>query len=222
MATGFMPRIIAVLLAAGACLAGGTAQAADIALVGTIGDKAAILAVDGSDPKAVRIGQSWRGITVLGIEGDRATIETEGKKRVLVRGQTYRPAETAASAGAKQSVMLAADSRGHFITEGAINGMPVRFLVDTGASSIALPAAEAQRLGIDYRKGERGYSQTANGAVPVYVVRLDRVSLGAIEINGVEASVFEKGLSVTLLGMSFLNRVDMRRDGETMTLIRRF
>jgi clan AA aspartic protease (TIGR02281 family) len=140
----------------------------------------------------------------------------------LVRGQTYRPAETAASAGAKQSVMLAADSRGHFITEGAINGMPVRFLVDTGASSIALPAAEAQRLGIDYRKGERGYSQTANGAVPVYVVRLDRVSLGAIEINGVEAIVIEKGLSVTLLGMSFLNRVDMRRDGETMTLIRRF
>ena len=197
-------------------------QAADIALVGTIGDKAAILAVDGSDPKSVRIGQIWRGITVLGIEGDRATIETGGKKRVLVRGQTYRPAEAAGSAGSKQSVLLAADARGHFVTDGAVNGIPVRFLVDTGASSIALPAAEAQRLGIDYRKGERGYSQTANGAVPVYVVRLDRVSLGSIELTGVEAIVIERGLSVALLGMSFLNRVDMRRDGETMTLIRRF
>ena len=207
---------------AGGVLATGPARAAEIALVGTIGDKAAILAVDGSDPKSVRVGQSWRGITVLSIEGDRATIETEGKKRLLMRGQTYRPAEAAASAGSKQSVLLAADARGHFITEGAINGIPVRFLVDTGASSIALPASEAIRLGIDYRKGERGYSQTANGAVPVYVVRLDRVSLGAIEVTGVEAIVIEQGLNVTLLGMSFLNRVDMRRDGETMTLIRRF
>ena len=222
MATGFMLRIIAFLLCAGCSAAAATAAAAaDIELVGTIGDKAAILAVDGSNPKSVRVGESWRGITVLGIEGDRALIETEGKKRALLRGQTYRPAAAAGDAG-KQSVVLSTDSRGHFVHEGAINGVPIRFLVDTGASTIALPAAEARRLGIDYRKGTRASSQTANGSVPVYVVRLDRVSLGAIELNGVEAVVIEQGLEVTLLGMSFLNRVDMRREGETMTLIRRF
>jgi aspartyl protease family protein len=222
MATGFMLRIIAVLLAvggtAGFCA---TAAAAEVELVGTIGDKAAILAVDGSDPKTVRVGQSWRGVTVLGIEGDRATIEAEGKKRVLVRGQTYQPAQ-AAGGSSKQSVMLSIDRSGHFVHDGAINGQPIRFLVDTGASTIALPAADARRLGIDYLKGVRGSSQTANGSVPVYVVHLDRVSLGSIVLTGVEAVVIEQGLNVALLGMSFLNRVDMRRDGETMTLIRRF
>jgi len=218
MATGFMLRIIACLLGAG-CAAG--AGAADIALVGTIGDKAAILAVDGGNPKSVRVGESWRGITVLGIEADRATIETEGKKRVLVRGQTYAPTAAAGSQG-RQSAMLTVDRTGHFTHEGTINGQPVHFLVDTGASTIALPAAEARRLGIDYRKGVLGLSQTANGSVPVYVVRLDRVGLGTIELTGVEAVVIEQGLNVTLLGMSFLSRVDMRREGETMTLIRRF
>jgi len=216
-----MLRIIAVLLALGGagswCAAAG---AADVELVGTIGDKAAILAIDGSDPKSVKVGQSWRGVTVLGVEAERATVETEGRKRVLVRGQTYRPSETRGNG--KQSVLLSVDATGHFVHEGAINGQPVRFLVDTGASTIALPAADARRLGIDYRKGVRASSQTANGSVPVYVVRLDRVSLGAIELTGVEAVVIEQGLNVALLGMSFLNRLDMHRDGETMTLIRRF
>ena len=206
----------AAIALAAACA---SARAADVVLVGTIGDKAAILAVDGGNPKAVRVGQSWSGVKVLAVEEDRATIESEGKKRVLLRGQTYQPAQTGSGA---PSVTLAADARGHFVGEGAINGLPVRFLIDTGATTIALPGAEAQRLGIDYRKGRRGMSQTANGAVPIYLVTLDRVRLGAIELTGVEAVVIEQGLGVALLGMTFLNRVEMRRDGQTMTLIRRF
>jgi aspartyl protease family protein len=63
---------------------------------------------------------------------------------------------------------------------------------------------------------------TANGAAPAYAVQLDRVRIGAIELNNVEAVVVEAGLPIALLGMSFLNRVEMRRDGEAMTLIRRF
>ena len=64
--------------------------------------------------------------------------------------------------------------------------------------------------------------QTANGPAPAYRVRLDRVKLGDIELNGVEGMVIEQGLGIALLGMSFLNRVEMRRDGQLMTLIRRF
>ena len=206
-------------MAVALALACGAARAADVALVGTIGNKAAILAVDGGDPKAVRVGQSWSGVTVLGVEEDRATVESEGKKRVLLRGQTYQPTGTGAG---RPSVTLASDASGHFLAEGAVNGIPVRFIVDTGASTIALPGAEAQRLGIDYRKGRRGMSQTANGAVPIYLVTLDRVKLGAIELSGVEAVVIERGLNVALLGMSFLNRVEMHREGQTMMLIRRF
>jgi aspartyl protease family protein len=98
----------------------------------------------------------------------------------------------------------------------------VRFLVDTGATSIALPGREAERLGIDYRKGARGMTQTANGPVAVYRVTLDRVSLGGIELRMVEGVVIEQGLDIALLGMTFLNRVEMKREGQSMTLIRRF
>lgn len=195
------------------------AAASEVVLVGTIGDKAAILAVDGSNPKTVRVGQTWGGVTVLTVEKDRATVEAAGVKRVLLRGQTYQPKEGSTGPA---SVTLAADERGHFVTQGTINGLPIRFLVDTGASTIALPGIEAQRLGIDYRKGRQGMSQTANGSVPIYVVTLDKVKLGAIELSGVEAVVIEQGLGVALLGMSFLNRVDMRREGQTMTLVRRY
>lgn len=215
MATGFMPLIIALLLS----LACSAAAAADVALIGVIGDKAAVLAVDGGDPKTVRVGQKWNGISVLSVERDRATVEVEGKKRVLLHGQHYRSGPVTSD---RQQVVLSADTRGHFVSEGAINGIPVRFLVDTGATMIALPGRDATRLGIDYRKGQRGITQTANGPVAVYRVRLDRVRLGGLELTSVEGVVIEQGLDIALLGMSFLNRVEMKRDGQTMTLIRRF
>ena len=152
-------------------------------------------------------------------EKDRATVEIDGRRRVLVQGQHYR---SAAPVSDRQQVTLAADRHGHFVTDGAVNGNPVRFLVDTGATSIALPGRDAVRLGLDYRKGARGMTQTANGPVAVYRVSLDRVRLGGIELQAVEAVVIEQGLDIALLGMSFLNRVEMKREGQTMTLIRRF
>jgi aspartyl protease family protein len=217
MPTGFMPHFIAVLLLVSASFPAG---ATDIALIGMLGDKAAVFAVDGGEPKAVKVGQKWRGISLLSVERDQATVEIDGKQRVLKIGQHYRSATTVSNE--RQSVTLSADARGHFFTQGAINGNPVRFLVDTGATSVALPASEAQRLGIDYRKGERGFTNTAGGLVPVYRVRFDNVKLGSIELAGVDGIVIEQGLDVALLGMTFLNRVDMKRDGQTMMLIRRF
>lgn len=215
MATGFITHSIALALA----LACGVAAAADVALIGVIGERAAVLAVDGGEPKTVKVGQKWNGIAVLSVRKDRATVEIDGRRRVLVQGQHYRSATPVSD---RQQVTLAADRRGHFVTDGAVNGNPVRFLVDTGATSIALPGRDAVRLGLDYRKGARGMTQTANGPVVVYRVTLDRVRLGGIELQVVEAVVIEQGLDIALLGMSFLNRVEMRREGQTMTLIRRF
>ena len=202
-------------------LACGAAAAADVALIGVIGDKAAVLAIDGGDPKTVKAGQTWRGVTVLSVEKDRATVQIDGKQRVLQRGQHYRSAETGPSGRGK--VLLAADTRGHFYIEGAVNRVPVRFLVDTGATMVSLPQRDADRLGIDYRRGRRGTSHTANGEATVYLVRLDAIRIGEIELHGIEALVHEgAGLDQALLGMSFLNRVNMLRDGATMTLIQRF
>src|SRR5207253_7142090 len=200
-----------------ACAAAG---AAELSLIGVIGDKAAVLALDGGEPKTVKVGQSWRGITVLAVEKDRATVEMDGKKRVLERGQYY---SGGGAAGGRAKATLSADPRGHFFVDGAVNGVPVRFVVDTGATLVSLPRQDAERLGIDYRSGRRGTSRTANGPAPVYLVKLDSVTVGGIELHSVDALVHEGGgLDQALLGMSFLNRLEMQRDGATMTLIQRF
>ena len=106
---------------------------------------------------------------------------------------------------------------------GSINGLSVRFLVDTGATSIALSTDEARRLGINYLSGVRAQGSTASGTVPIYRVRLDNVRVGDITLNNVEAAILEgSGLKIALLGMSFLNRTAMKRDGDTLTLTRRY
>src|SRR3954471_4568336 len=90
------------------------AQAQQVALIGVIGTKAAVLSVDGGDPKTVKVGQSWRGVTVVAVEHDNATVQIDGQNRTLALGQHYRGAPPAA---ARQSVTLGADPRGHFFTD---------------------------------------------------------------------------------------------------------
>jgi len=209
-----MRHSIAVLI----FLASAAAAAGEVSLIGTFGATAAILSIDGGAPKTVKVGQSAGGIKLISVEQDRATIEADGKRRVLQRGQTYSSAGT----GGAQSVTLSASSGGHFMADGQINGGSMRFVVDTGATSIAIPAADANRLRIDYQRGRRVFTQTANGMAQAYLVTLDSVRIGGIELNSVEAIVMEQGLAVGLLGNSFLNRTEMRREGQTMTLIKRY
>ncbi len=192
--------------------------ATEVALIGTFEAKAAILSINAGAPKTVKVGQSFGGVTVLAVEKDRATVEVDGKRRILQRGQTY----SSAASSAAQSVTLSAGAGGHFIAEGQINGGSIRFLVDTGATAVAIPAGDATRLRIDYRKGRRGVTQTAGGPTPMYLVTLDTVRIGDVELQNVEAMVIEQGLPVALLGNTFLNRMEMRREGQTMTLTRRF
>jgi aspartyl protease family protein len=193
--------------------------AADVTLVGLIGAKA-IVVIDGGAPRTLAPGQKTaEGVALLGTEKEAASFEIEGKKRTLHMGQAY----SARAHGGRQQVTLSTDSRGHFIAMGSINGGSVRFLVDTGATFVSLPAAEARRLGIDYTKGERGQMQTSNGLAAVYRVKLNTVRIGDVELYNVDAVVGEGDvMGMTLLGMSFLNRMEMKRDGQSMTLTKRY
>jgi len=219
MATGFMPRHSSALLIPLLALACTGALAEEVRLVGVFGDKAAVLAIDGGPPKTVRVGQRVGGITVISVEAERATIEVDGKRRVLQRGQTY---SSSGASSAAQSVTLSAGAGGHFWAEGQINGGAVRFVVDTGATAVSIPASDAVRLGIDYRSGRRGTTQTAAGPTTMFVVRLASVRVGGVELNDIDGIVIEQGLNVALLGNTFLNRMEMRREGQTMTLTKRF
>jgi len=195
-------------------------RAADIALIGVIGEKAAVIALNGGEPKTVKLGQTWNGVKIIAVEKTRATIEFEGKQRILALGQHYRSTPVS---DARQTATLAADARGHFFADATVNDQPLRLVVDTGASVVVLSAADAARLSIDWRDAPRANMQTANGRNIGYHVKIDRIRVGGIELRNVDGVVLEQGLgSYGLLGMSFLNRLEMRREGEKMELIRRF
>jgi aspartyl protease family protein len=196
----------------------GAAQSADIGVVGLFPGKA-VLVVDGAAPKTYSAGNAVAaGIKLISVSQSAATIDINGKRQTIAIGEHIN--RTAPTGPA--SITLQADGRGHFTAQGQINGNTVRMLVDTGATMITLSAADAARLGIDYKKGQPGMVNTANGAAPVYRVQLNTVRIGDIELNQVEALVQESGLPFALLGMSFLNRTEMRREGEQMTLTKRY
>ncbi len=195
-----------------------TTLAAGISVVGLFKDKA-IVSIDGGKPRTMSAGQSIGAVKLLSANSDRAQFEIDGQRRVLTMGQSL-----AGNAGTSQraSVSLTADARGHFSAGGSINGYPMNFLVDTGATSISISATEARRIGLDYRAGKAGAVNTAAGVVPAWRVTFNTVKVGNVTLNQVEGLVLESGLSVPLLGMSFLNRMEMKRDGQTMTLTQRY
>ncbi|MGE5470755.1 MAG: TIGR02281 family clan AA aspartic protease [Bacteroidota bacterium] len=194
------------------------AVAQDVGLAGVMGSKA-MLMVNGGEPQAVAIGQSMDGVKLISIQGDQAIIEVGGKKRPLRVGQHAIGVSSGDGSG---SITMTADVRGHFFTTGTVNGSSIRFLVDTGASSIALGASDARRLGLDFNKGQKGMSETANGRAVVSRLALDTVRIGDITLHNVEAVILQTEMSEALLGMSFLNRMEMQRDGSTMTLKKRY
>ena len=209
-----MKRLILVLLV----LFVGRAEATDVDVVGLFPGKA-ILVVDGAPPKTYNIGNMLSADTKLvAADNESVTIAVDGKRYTLKMGQAIEHA----SQGSSNQVVLQAGDRGHFIANAMINGVSIKMMVDTGASLVTLPATDAIRLGINYTTGARGKMNTAGGVVNAYSVKLDSVKVGDIVLYQVDASVIETGLTIPLLGMSFLNRMEMRREGDQMTLIKRF
>jgi len=200
-------------------LATSPAKGADVGLAGLFPGKA-LLTIDGGPPRIVTLGaRTDEGVKVLAIEGETATLEVDGKKRVLRVGQNVA---VQPSGGGPATAVLTADAAGHFYATGNINGTSVRFLVDTGASLVSLGASDARRIGIDASRGQRGITNTANGQAVVSRVKLDTVRVGEIVLNNVDAVVHQQDMPIALLGMSFLNRMEMQRNGETMTLKKRY
>jgi aspartyl protease family protein len=204
--------IVGVLVSAGA-------GATDVTVAGLFPNKA-VVQIDRGSLQTLSVGQkSVEGVLLVSVDRDVATFEIQGKRITVGMSQARMPASPSSAA----SAVIYADTRGHFITDGQINGLTIRFLVDTGATHVALPANEARRLGIDYREGKKGMAKTANGNAPTYQVRLDTVRLGNITLYGVDAVVMDsEKLSQSLLGMSFLNRLDMKRERDVMTLTERY
>jgi len=205
-------------LALALCLIFGNAGAQDVGLAGVMGSKA-MLMINGSEPQSVAVGQSLDGVKVVSVQGDQVVVEIGGRKRPLRVGQH---AIGAAAADGSGKVIMTADNQGHFYTTGTVNGVSVRFLVDTGATMISLGASDARRIGLDFNRGQKGMTQTANGQSAVSKIQLDTVRVGDMTLHNVDALIHQTEMPMALLGMSFLNRMEMQRDGSTMTLKKRF
>ena len=126
-----------------------------------------------------------------------------------------------ASGGATR-IVLTAESGGHFMANGAINGRAAYFMVDTGASMVSMAARDAERFGIDYKGGQPVQLGTANGPALAWRVKLGSVRVGDVEVREVDAVVSQQPMPFVLLGNSFLTRFQMRRDNDQMVLERRF
>ena len=183
----------------------------------------AIVEIDGKQCILILNQPSPEGVTLVATntKEEIITIEVDGARRELRLAAIMReslPQDTSLSL-----VNLWANSDGFFYADGSINNYPVRFLIDTGANTIALSSREAKRIGLDYSKGQRGVATTASGIATVYRVRLDKVKVGGIVLTDIDAAVIEGAFpKEILLGMSFLQRLDMKREGERLELNKRF
>lgn len=215
-------RGLAVLVATGCMVWSSTAHAQSVALAGMMGSKA-LLVVDGGAPKSVGPGDSHQGIKVVSTAGDQAVIEQAGKRVTLRVGDApVRTGNVGASAGRGTRIVLSESSGGHYLTPGQINGRAVQFMVDTGATSVSMSVADAERTGIDYKSGEPVPISTANGLTSAYRVKLNSVRIGEVEVFDVEAVVVRQSMPFLLLGNSFLSRFQMRRENNLMTLDKRY
>ena len=209
-----------VTLAAVACLSA-AAQADSVSLAGMMGSKA-LLIVNGGAPKTVAPGETHQGVKVLSTTADQAVIEQGGKRATLRVGDA--PVSTGGSTTISRGtrIVLTAGSGGHFVTAGPIKGKAVQFMVDTGATSIAMGMQDAERAGINYKTGQVIGISTANGNTQGYRIKLNSVRIGDVEVFDVDAVVTPQAMPFMLLGNSFLTRFQMTRESDQMTLVKRY
>ena len=192
-------------------------HAQTVARGGILGTKA-LLIVNSSAPRGVAVGESHQGVKVLSVGKDEAVVEVAGSRRTLHLGEA--PVSVGSKSGGRR-VVLIADSRGHFVNSGTINGRIMQFMVDTGASTVAIGRPDADRMGLNYQGGQPVRMNTANGVAQGWRMKLDSVRIGDVEVFGIEAVVTPQAMPFVLLGNSFLTEFQMTRTNDQMVLEKR-
>ncbi len=190
-------------------------------VVGLFNGKAVVM-INHAKPQTLSVGQTSGEVKLIAADSQSATFQIEGKRKVLSMGQAASIAGSASNSGIA-SVTLYANSGGHHVGEAMINGVPLKYVVDTGATTVAMNSGDAKYAGIDYKKGEPMRASTASGISTAYHVTLNSVKLGGITLNNVEAAVIEGGFpEVVLMGNSVLSRLEMKRDGIALILTKKY
>jgi len=194
------------------------AQASTVAFSGMLGDKA-LLIIDGQ-ARGVAVGATVQGVKLVKLDGTVAQIEMGGKAQVLhMGGGAVVGVDTSGGSGTR--IVLNMGPGGHYLGEGAINGQPMRFMVDTGATLVAMSSDVAAELGIDTSKGSVVHMGSANGNMTARRVTLASITVGDVTVHNVDAAISPQPMPFVLLGNSFLSRFQMRSDDDTLTLLRK-
>ena len=190
-------------------------QPSQVIIVKGLFKSAVLLQVDG-EQVLIKVGKTKKGIKLLQANSKDAVLEINGQRQQVGLSKQVGGSYQQASS---RIVRIASQQGGHHWVRGQINGRNVDFIVDTGASVIAMNLSTAKRLEIDYQSGQPGYINTANGVTEIRIVNLNKVTVGEITHYNIQASVsLNDALSVTLLGNSFLSRNDMRIENGVLIL----
>jgi aspartyl protease family protein len=189
-------------------------------IVGLYSNKVVVI-INNGKPRTLSVGQAVDGVKLIAADSSSATLVIEGETKKLGMGQAASVAD--ASTNSIPSVTLYANAQGHFVSECKINGAALKFLIDTGATTVALNSGDAKFAKIDYKKGEPVLVGTANGVVTAYKVTIANLKIGGITLHQVEGNVLEGGSpSIVLMGMSALSRMDIKHQSVTMTLTKKY
>ncbi|MCW8928992.1 MAG: TIGR02281 family clan AA aspartic protease [Gammaproteobacteria bacterium] len=182
-------------------------------------DKAMVM-IDGQQ-KILKKGKPYNGVTLISSNSDEAILELHGQKKKFKLGSEIATSFKKADPG--KELVVWKDEYDMFRVYGSINNFSVHFLIDTGATSIALSSKAAKRIGLRYKKGSPMQASTASGIAKGYRLTLDKVKIGHIQLYNVQAAVLEGSFPTeVLLGQSFLSRIHMVRDGDKMKLRKKF
>ena len=180
----------------------------------------AVVTIDGKQ-RILKMGTpSPEGVSLITADSQKAVLEWQGERieRTLTREISANYTERT-----EEEARIPRGRDNHFFTTGNINGQPVRFMVDTGAFAIAMTPVEADRLHLNWRQGERFVANTAGGGTPSYKVMLDSVSVGGITLHNIVAAVIvADSTGEILLGMSFLEKTEMREANNTLVLRKKY
>lgn len=180
----------------------------------------ALVVVDGSQ-KLLKKDQSFKGVKLISADSDSAVLEVQGRRKKYLLGSeistSYKKQDP------KKVLVVWKNKYNMFQAEGKINNSSVTFIIDTGATTVALNSGTARSAGIDYKKGRQALVQTASGIVKAYQVKLNKVNVGHIQLYNVNGMVLEGSYPTqVLLGQSFLGRIHMIRDGDKMNLRKKY
>jgi aspartyl protease family protein len=165
--------------------------------------------------------KSLEGIVLISSNSKEAVIEINGVRETYTLG-SHIGGDFAKPEAGKIST-IAPDSQGMYWVNGSINGFQVDFVVDTGATLISMNKHQANRIGLNYKlEGSKSTSSTAAGISKIYIVQLDKVKVGDLETRNISGAVHDSDFpEVILLGNSFLNKVNMKREGKILQLQQR-